>query len=98
MDPAGAVVPVKLPETPYDVAVRPGLLAAVGALLAEKVKARKAAVVTDSAVGPLHLGALRRGLSEAGFESIIATIPAGENHKTLQDLLPCYDAFLSARI
>jgi 3-dehydroquinate synthase len=98
MDSAGAVVPVKLPDSPYDITVRPGLLASVGAVLAEKAKTRKAAIVTDSAVGPLHLDTLRRGLSQAGFESVVATIPAGENHKTLQDLLPCYDAFLGARI
>src|SRR5436309_274421 len=45
MNPAGAVVTVKLADTPYDIAVRPGLLSSVGEMLAERLKARKAAIV-----------------------------------------------------
>jgi 3-dehydroquinate synthase len=41
---------------------------------------------------------LRESLARAGFETIDAVIPAGENHKTLADLLPVYDRLLSARI
>src|SRR5207248_3627997 len=36
-------------------------------------------------------------LAKAGFEATTATILAGEDHKTLSDLLPVYDALLRAR-
>ena len=58
----------------------------------------KAAVVTDSHVVGLHLQTLEDSLKSAGFQTITATIPAGEQHKTLSMLLPVYDRFLSAKI
>src|SRR5205814_4985984 len=37
-------------------------------------------------------------LRSAGIEPIIATLPSGEDHKTLSDLSGVYDTLLSARI
>jgi 3-dehydroquinate synthase len=37
-------------------------------------------------------------LKSAGIDTIIATLPPGEDHKSLADLLPIYDQILSARI
>jgi 3-dehydroquinate synthase len=93
-----AVVPVNLREHSYSITVGAGLLAHAGEILRSLSKSAKAAIVTDSIVGPLHLETLRGSLAASGFETIIATLPAGEDHKTIQDLLPCYDAFLGARI
>ena len=58
----------------------------------------KAAIVTDSHVAAIHLQTLESSLKSAGFETISATIPSGEQHKTLPMLLPVYDRFLSARM
>jgi 3-dehydroquinate synthase len=93
-----AVVPVRLPDNPYDVTIRPGLLAEVGTLLAAQTKARRVAVVTNSHVGPTHGKALHASLTAAGFEVVIATIPAGETYKTMEYLLPVFDTLLGARI
>ena len=94
-----AVVPVRVPGSqPYDITVAPGLLARAGSILRGLTKSAKAAVVTDSHVGPLHLPALEQSLRAAGFDAVTATLPAGEGHKTLSDLLPVYDAVLGARI
>src|SRR5687767_11704427 len=94
-----AVVPVRIPGSqPYDITVAPGLLARAGPALRALTKSAKAAVVTDSQVGPLHLPALEQSMRSAGFEVVTATLPAGEGHKTLRDLLPVYDALLGARM
>lgn len=92
------VVPVNLKEHSYNITVGAGALEQAGEILRSLSKATKAAIVTDSIVGPLHLETLRSSLGGSGFQTIVATLPAGEDHKTIHDLLPCYDAFLGARI
>jgi 3-dehydroquinate synthase len=95
---SGEVIRVKLDGGGYDVTVRPGLLAEAGGIVHGLIKSAKAVVVTDSRVGPLHLSALTGSLLAAGMSSIVVTIPAGEEHKTLSDLLPAYDRILPAGI
>jgi len=93
------VVPVEIPGTQgYEITVARGLLARVGEMLRGLSKATRAAVVTDSNLVTRHLPAVRASLESAGFEPVVATLPAGEDHKTLGDLLPVYDALLGARI
>ena len=41
---------------------------------------------------------LLQSLRASGIEPIVATLPTGENHKTLADLAPVYDVLLSARV
>jgi 3-dehydroquinate synthase len=92
-------VPVRIPNTtPYDITVAPGLLARVGDLLRNLSKSTKAAIVTDANLARTHLPALTDSLKRAGFEPIVATLPSGEDHKTLSDLLPVYDTLLGARV
>jgi 3-dehydroquinate synthase len=91
-------VTVNLPSGKYNIAIGPGLLASVGAELRKLTDSAKAGIVTDSHVGAIHLQALEDSLKAAGFQTIFATIPAGEQHKTLSMLLPVYDRFLSAKI
>ena len=92
-------VTVAIPgSSSYPIHVSPGLLAEVGAILRTMSKSKKVAVVTEPAIGALHLPALRASLEASGFEVITAPLTGGEDHKTLADLLPVYDALLSARI
>ncbi|HZZ44240.1 MAG TPA: 3-dehydroquinate synthase [Tepidisphaeraceae bacterium] len=91
-------IQVNLPPAPYQVTVEPQLLSHTGEIIAALTKSKKAAIVTDSNVAELHAPMLRESLRRAGVEPIIATIPAGEQHKSLQTLLPVYDQFLAARI
>jgi 3-dehydroquinate synthase len=91
-------VPVNLPDCSYVIRIEPGLVTRAGEELARISRSKKAVVVTDSNVGAIHLPALTQSLHSAGIEPIVATIPAGEQHKTLADLLPVFDAILSARI
>ena len=95
---SGEVIPVKLAGESYDITVRPGLLAEAGSIVRGLTKSAKAIIVTDSHVGPLHVANLAASLASAGLTSITVTIPAGEDHKTLADLLPAYDRILPAGI
>jgi len=91
-------VHVAVPGSPYDVLIQPGLLAAAGQRLRTLSRSAKLAIITDSHVAPLHLPMLAKSLADAGFDSIITTIPPGEQHKTFATILPIYDRILSARI
>jgi 3-dehydroquinate synthase len=91
-------VAVKLPDSSYTIRIEPGLIARAGSELRELSVAKKAIVVTDKNIAPLHLPALTRSLESAGFQPIIATLDPGEQHKTLHALSPVFDTILSARI
>ena len=93
-----AVVPVRLDRASYDITIRRGLLSDVGKILATLSRAKKAAIVTDSNVGPRYARTVAQSLRSAGFEPVIATISAGEDHKTLGDLEPVFTALLSHKI
>src|SRR4051812_47416511 len=95
---ASLSVPVNLKDHSYAITVAPGLLREAGRIAREISAAKKAAIVTDTEVGPRYAGPLRESLARAGFEAIDAVLPAGEDHKSLADLLPVYDRLLSARI
>ena len=67
---------------PYEVRVEPALdlAAAVSGALAPGT----AAILTDSAVGPLHADAVSGALAKAGWEILeVVTVPAGEPSKSL---------------
>jgi 3-dehydroquinate synthase len=91
-------VDVSVPGAAYRVTIQPGMLSRVGAMLGELSRSRQAAVIVDSNVAGLHLPQLARSLEQAGIDSIVATVPSGEQHKTLTTLVPIYDRILSAKI
>lgn len=93
-----AVVPVKLEGGHYDITIQPGLLARVGDYVARLCKSKRAGIVTDSHVAPHYASVVAESLRSAGIEPIIATLSAGEDHKTLADLSGVYDTLLSARV
>jgi len=92
------VVPAQVEGGRYDIFIERGLLDSAGAALAKLSKSKKAAVITDSNVGPVYSGRLTASLRGAGIEPIVATIAAGEEHKTLEQISPVYDVLLGAKI
>ena len=72
-----------LATTGYDVVVGENLLPRAGALLAPVLPQKRAVVVTDATVAPLHLPALLRGLQATGTETRTITVAAGETSKNL---------------
>lgn len=76
----------------YDIVVGRGLIDQLGFMLAGRGWARRAAILTDTDVAPRYADRLRRALREAGIDSFIATMPAGEGAKHLATVEAFYEA------
>ena len=68
---------------PYDILIEHGCLEACGEQIRRVSRAQKAAIITDSNVGPLYAGAVSTSLEHAGFQVFSHTFSAGESSKTL---------------
>ena len=82
----------------YAVTIGPGLLRQCGRLVREVISPCRAAVITDSAVGPLYLDAVEAGLAEAGFAVSVFTFPAGEGSKTMETLSSILEFLVGERL
>jgi 3-dehydroquinate synthase len=91
-------VNVTLKDHAYTVHVGSGLLVTAGQFIRQVAPARKALVLTDEHVARIALPALQASLVAAGYQVVVATVAAGEHGKTLEGLLPAFDAFLSTGI
>ncbi|HET9020067.1 MAG TPA: 3-dehydroquinate synthase [Acetobacteraceae bacterium] len=89
---------VALPSAAYDVVVGENLLARAGALLAPVLPQKRAFVITDESVAPLHLPTLLAGLAETGFDATPLTVPSGETSKRLELFEQLTDALLEAGV
>jgi shikimate kinase / 3-dehydroquinate synthase len=89
---------VALSTAAYDVVVGENLLARAGALLAPVLPQKRAFVVTDATVAPLHLSALLAGLAETGIEATPITVPSGEASKRLEMFERVTDQMLEAGV
>lgn len=67
----------------YQVLIGPGLLKEAGERVAQAVRGRRCAVVTDDCVGPLYARALVSSLEAAGIRADVFSFPNGEQSKTL---------------
>ncbi|MBK1831466.1 3-dehydroquinate synthase [Verrucomicrobiaceae bacterium R5-34] len=76
-------VHVNLADRSYDILVEDGLLDRAGELIAGLGLIGKAAVITDSNVGALYTDRLVDRLSEAGIETSVHTVRAGEASKSM---------------
>ncbi len=90
-------VPVALGERSYDILVGDGLIDRAGALIGERLSARRAIVVSDSHVAPLYLGRLRAALESGGLAVGEAIVPAGEHSKDFAEFGRLLDTILGQR-
>ncbi|HYF08430.1 MAG TPA: 3-dehydroquinate synthase [Acetobacteraceae bacterium] len=90
---------VGLGDRAYDIVVGDGLLPRAGGLLRPVLPAPRVVVITDEAVAPLHLPALREGL-EAADVAVLATIavPPGEASKDFSTLHSVLERMLAAGV
>ncbi len=91
-------VTVNLQPRPYEIHVQPGIIHDIGMLLTRLTPSKKACIVTDSNVGPMFVAQLVAGMSNAGIRACMSVIPAGEDHKTLETLVPVFNELLSQKI
>ena len=82
---------VELPT--YRVTIGAGVLEAIGELARGVAPAHRYAIITDSNVGPLYSGRVRRALGESS--SSVFTIPAGEANKSRETWLAVTDELLA---
>jgi 3-dehydroquinate synthase len=85
---------VALGERSYPIHIGEGIVGAAE-LYAPYLAGGSAAVVTDEAVGPLYLPALRRALG--GIQVTEIVVPPGEGTKSWQALNRIFDALLQAK-
>ncbi len=84
---------VALPGREYDIVIGRGLLREAGARVrAVCPRAGKLFVVSDSSVAPLYGASILQSLGEAGFETALFPIPAGERSKNARMLARLWEA------
>jgi 3-dehydroquinate synthase len=92
------VVNVELGDRAYPIYIGAGCLADLGKRLAETGCGKRVAVVTNSTIANIYLGAVTTALSTAHFEAAAIQIPDGEEHKNLAWLAFVYDRLIDAGI
>ena len=85
-------------EPRYLVFIGAGLLGDLGPRMAERLKSRRAMLITDENVGPLYARTAMDSLRKAGFEAATFVVPAGDGTKSLEWVSRIYDALADARI
>lgn len=85
---------VALAHTPYDVLVGDGVAARAGEIAREFRLGRKAALLTDSNVAPLHAAPIRAALEESGIAVTEVVVPAGEASKSMTVAENCCRAMI----
>ena len=80
------VVSLRLARDEYPVLVGSDLLRKTGELIRShtSIESARAALVTDSTVAPLYADTVRTALEDAGVETTIVTVPAGEASKSME--------------
>ncbi len=87
---------VSLGERSYPIHIGPGLIDRAD-LIVPHLAQKRAAIVTNTTVGPLYLERLTRTLTDAGVEVTPIVLPDGEAYKDWQTLNLIFDALLKSR-
>ncbi|MFQ5543722.1 MAG: 3-dehydroquinate synthase [Nitrospiria bacterium] len=86
---------VDLGKRAYDIIHGGEILSLLGTTLRGLGVSGKLAVLTNPKIDRLHGMCLRDSLKEAGYRPMMIRIPAGERHKTLEQINRVYDRLIS---
>lgn len=89
---------VNLPGREYNINIGSGLLEKSGELIASFCSCVRAAIVTDSNVGPLYADSVKNSLLKSGIESTVITVAAGEKSKSISVLEKLYSEMLAFKL
>jgi 3-dehydroquinate synthase len=89
-------VDVSLGERSYPIHIGEGLLTRADLVLPH-LPQKRAAIVTNTTVGPLYLDRFAAALEASGVKALRITLPDGEEFKTWETLNQVFDALLQAR-
>lgn len=85
-----AQVQVNLPTGGYTIHIGPGGVGKIGELAGAVKLSGKALVISDENVGARYGEAALRSLADSGFAAELATVPAGEDSKSLATAMKLY--------
>ncbi len=92
-------LPVRTPDSIYDILIAEGLLAEAGSrLLSAGIKPGRCAVISNPTVALHHADTLLGALRSAGFETHLLLAPDGEAHKTLDTVADLYKQLTEIRL
>jgi 3-dehydroquinate synthase len=92
------VVEVHVKPRPYPVFIGVGLFGDLGSRVRNSVAGKRALVITDETVGPLHAQPAVASMRAAGFETQLVTVPPGEHTKSLEWVARLYDKLAEFRM
>jgi len=92
------MVKVPLGNRSYNILIGRGLLARLGAECSKLQLGRRCAIISDRNVAPRFAKAAQRSLVQAGFDSFLITVPAGETAKSIKSVQACYDQLANCRL
>lgn len=84
---------VDLGERSYPITIGTALLSDQ-ALLAEQIKGKRVAIITNTVVAPIYLDQLSASLSNLGKDVLKVILPDGEEYKNWSSLMSIFDALL----
>ena len=93
-----ASVELVLPHHRYDVRIAPSLLSELGATARELVPHDRAALIVDDKLIGTHGKTAEASLKAAGYDPLVMTMTAGEDHKNLATVEKLYHPMLDARL
>ena len=91
-------VPVKLKENSYNILVEPGLIAKTGEHLSAVLPVKKAVVITNHAINRIYGKTVIQSLKNAGVQTNLVAIPAGEKEKCSARANYLYDKLLQFKV
>ncbi len=91
-------VNVPLGGRSYPIFIGQKVLADLGGHCARLQLGRRCAIISDKNVAPLYAATAAASLRKAGFEPVLATIPAGETSKSLKMFQTCCDLLAGHRL
>jgi 3-dehydroquinate synthase len=91
-------VHVSLGSRSYPIFIGGKILSDLGGHCAALQLGRRCAIISDKNVAPLFAAKAAASLRRAGFEPLLATVPAGESSKSLKMLQSCCDLLASHRL
>ncbi|MBM3837222.1 MAG: 3-dehydroquinate synthase [Verrucomicrobia bacterium] len=91
-------VNVPLGDRSYPILIGPEALSRLAAECSRRNLASRCAVISDRKVARLYGATVQRSLRNAGFDSILIAVPAGETSKQLSTVQHCYDRLAAHRL
>lgn len=89
---------VPLGNRSYEIKISSGILQRLGRECAVLKLGQRCAVISDDNVAPQFAKPVQNSLAEAGFDSILITVRAGEKAKSLKTVQACYDQLTAHRL